>query len=97
MAPLWGSVCMAFYLSSLPSIHDAVVRRGLVDQTADVLRSAHGMGVTVHSVAGKAHSMPQGADEMRELMQFWSQHLSRRPTAAGEARAAAGWWEVSVV
>lgn len=72
------------------------MRRGLVDQTADVLRSTHSMGVTVHSVAGKAHSMPQGADEMRQLMQFWSQHLSRRPTAAGEARAAARWWGVSV-
>ena len=63
--------------------HCAVVSRASVDQTAEVLRSVHGMGVTVHSVPGKAHSMPQGPAEMQQLMQFWAQHLSRRPTAAG--------------
>lgn len=66
----------------LPGLY-AVVRRAMVDQSADMLRCAHGMGVTVQSVPGKAHSMPQGPEEMRQLMQFWSQHLSRRPTAAG--------------
>lgn len=53
-----------------------------MDQTAELLRSAHGMAVTMHNVPGKAHSMPQGTDEMRHLMQFWAQRLSRRPTAA---------------
>lgn len=36
----------------------------------------------MHRVAGKGHAMPQGAAEMRRLMEFWAAHLSRRPTAA---------------
>jgi len=59
-----------------------VVVQPWVEQTAEVLRSVHGMAVDVHSVHGKAHAMPQGQAEMRVLMQFWAQHLSRRPTAA---------------
>lgn len=60
-----------------------MVSSGAVERTADTLRRVRGMAVTVHSVPGKAHAMPQGPSEMRMLMQFWAQHLSRRPMAAG--------------
>ncbi|KAL4430866.1 hypothetical protein ABPG75_006122 [Micractinium tetrahymenae] len=69
---------------------DKVISQQRVEETAEVLRSVHGMAVDVHSVPGKAHAMPQGEAEMRRLMAFWAQHLSRRPTAADLPPEAAG-------
>ncbi|PSC68906.1 malonate-ligase [Micractinium conductrix] len=69
---------------------DKVISQALVEQTAGVLRRMHSMAVELHSVPGKAHAMPQGKAEVRQLMQFWAKRLSRRPTAADLAAAAGG-------
>ena len=80
--------CAALCMNLLPAL-TAVVSRRAVDSTAEALRRS-GLQASVHSVPGKGHAMPQGPTEMHELMQFWSQRLSRRPTAADLPPGAGG-------
>lgn len=57
---------------------DNVVSRQRVDSTVAALRAA-GCEVQLEVLPGKGHGMISSQEEMRSCMQFWAQHLRRRP------------------